>query len=139
MGALDALCIALGLLAAWALWSWRSPNLGLLVSVSYLDLWLPNRFITAGVALVVMWLLALSNLGMHDPGRLENSVRIAGAVTRSAAFVAVTILVENFLLGERVYPKGLVVPFVVFSWALILAARLLVFRLLLRFERPPRR
>ncbi len=134
---LDALCVAMGLLGAWAFWTWRSPNLGVLVQVSYGALWVPNRFITAGSVLVVAWIVALRNQGLHDPARQENSARIATAVTRSAAWIAVLIVVENFLLGERVYPKGLVVPFVALTWATLLAARLSVFRVLLRLERPP--
>ncbi len=134
---LDALCVALALLGAWAFWTWRSPNLGLLVQVAYSDLWLPNRFITAGGLLLIGWLVSLRQAGLHDPARLENSVAIAGGVTRSAVLVGLGILLENFLLGERVYPKGLVVPFICGSWLLLLAVRLLVFRLLLRLERPP--
>jgi exopolysaccharide biosynthesis polyprenyl glycosylphosphotransferase len=134
---LDALCVAVALLGAWAFWTWRSPNLGLLVHVSYAELWLPNRFITAGVVLLAAWLVSLRQTGLHDPARLENSVAIAGGVTRAAAVVGLGILFENFLLGERVYPKGLVVPFIVGSWALLVTVRLLVFRLLLRLERPP--
>ena len=137
LGLLDAACISLGLLAAWALWTWRSPNLGFLVQVTVLDLWGPNRFITAGFVVVAAWLAVLTQLGMHDPGRLENSARIAGAVTRSAVWVAAMILVENFLIGERVYPKGLVAPFIGITWGLLLGARLLVFRIVLRLERPP--
>lgn len=134
---LDALCVALALLLAWAFWTWRSPNLGLLVQIAYGDLWVPNRFITAGVVLLAGWLLALRQAGLHDPARLENSVAIAGGVTRAAVFVGLGILLENFVVGERVYPKGLVLPFVGLSWVILLGSRLAVFRLLLRLERPP--
>ncbi len=134
---LDALCVAVALFGAWAFWTWRSPNLGLLVYVPYSELWLPNRFITAGGLVVAAWLFSLRRAGLHDPARLENSVAIAGGVSRSAVLVGLGILLENFLLGERVYPKGLVVPFVGGSWALLLVVRLMVFRLLLRLERPP--
>ncbi|MSQ01239.1 MAG: sugar transferase [Myxococcales bacterium] len=133
----DALCVSLALFGAWAFWAWRAPNLGVLVQISYADLWLPNRFITAGMALLLVWLAALRNAGLHDPGRMENSAAIASAVTRSAGWVVAVVLAENFLLGERVYPKGLVVPFFALSWMTLLAARLLIFRLLLRLERPP--
>jgi len=134
---LDALCIVAGLLAAWAFWTWRSPNLGILVQVPFHALFWPNRFITSALVLIPSWLVMLRQFGLHDPGRLENSSRIATAVTRSAAWVAVMIVVENFVLGERVYPKSLVVPFVLAAWVILLATRLLVFRVLLRLERPP--
>ncbi len=137
LAVLDALCVAGGLLVAWAVWTWRSPNLGVLVQIVYGDLWGPNRFITAGVVLVVTWLLLHRSAGLHDPSRMPNSATIAGAVTRSAAQMRVVIVGENFLLGERVYPKGLVVPFLGATWGLLLVVRLAVFRWLLRLERPP--
>ncbi len=133
----DAFCVSAALYLAWAFWAWRAPNLGVLVQITYADLWLPNRFITAGVALVVVWLVALRNAGLHDPGRMENSAAIASAITRSAGWVVAVVLAENFLLGERVYPKALVVPFFALSWAALLAARLAIFRLILRLDRPP--
>ncbi len=133
----DALCVSLALYGAWAFWAWRAPNLGVLVQITYADLWLPNRFITAGLALVLVWLAALRNAGLHDPGRMENSVAIASAITRSAGWVVAVVLAENFLLSERVYPKALVVPFFAFSWVALLAARLTIFRLILRLDRPP--
>ena len=46
---LDALCVALGLFGAWMWWTWRAPNLGVLVQVSFLQLWTPNRFLTSGL------------------------------------------------------------------------------------------
>jgi exopolysaccharide biosynthesis polyprenyl glycosylphosphotransferase len=134
---LDAICVALALFAAWSFWTWRSPNLGLLMQVPYLALWFPNRFITSGLVLAAAWTVVMRQLGMQDPGRMENSSKIAGAVTRSAVWMSVLVVVENSLLGERIYPKSLVVPFLGSIWAVALAARLLVFRLLLRLERPP--
>lgn len=134
---LDALCIAAALFLAWTVWTWRSPNLGLLVQVPYFSLWFPNRFLTSGIVLVAAWIAVLNQFGLHDPGRLENSSSIAGRISRSTTWIAVLIVVENFILGERVYPKSLVLPFVVSAWALLLGARLAVFRVLLRLERPP--
>lgn len=137
LAVLDALCIAAGLFVAWTVWTWRSPNLGLLVQVPYASLWMPNRFLTSGIVLLPAWIAVFRQLGLHDPGRLENSSSIAGRISRSTAWIAVLIVVENFVLGERVYPKSLVIPFIGASWAFLMLARLAVFRVLLRLERPP--
>ncbi|MFZ5481827.1 MAG: sugar transferase [Myxococcota bacterium] len=134
---LDAVCVAAGLFVAWVFWLWLAPNLQRLVQPGFVELWGPNPWMPAGVVTLVAWLFALNQLGLHDPGRMENSVRITSAVTRSAVYVTVFIVVVNFLVAERVYPKGLVLPFVGATWALLCVARLSVFRVLLRLERPP--
>lgn len=134
---LDAVCIAAGLAIAWAWWLWSAPNLQTLVQIPYWGLWLPNDFMPAGIIMLGAWLISLRQLGMHDPGRLENSAKIATAVTRTTIFMAIFLVVENFLIGARLYPKGLVLPFLGAAGALVLVARLIVFRVLLRFERPP--
>jgi exopolysaccharide biosynthesis polyprenyl glycosylphosphotransferase len=137
LAVLDAACIAAGLAAAWAFWLWHAPNLQLAVQVPFRALWLPNVWLPSGAVVIVAWILALRQLGMHDPGRLNNSATIAGAVTRSTVFMGIFVVLENFLLGERLYPRGLVVPFLGASWLTLLAARLLTFRALLRLEQPP--
>ncbi len=134
---LDALCVAAGIATAWAFWSWLAPNLQHLIRVGLWDLWLPNPWMPAGAVYLAAWLVALRQLGLHDPGRMENSVRIVSATTRAAAYVAVFTLLVNAVLAERVYPKGLVVPLLGASWLYVSTARLLVFRLLLRLEVPP--
>ena len=134
---LDAACIAVGLWAAWAFWLWHAPNLQLAVQVPFRALWLPNVWLPSGAVVIVAWILALRQLGMHDPGRLNNSATIAGAVTRSTVFMGIFVVLTNFLLGERLYPRGLVVPFLGASWLTLLSARLLTFRALLRLEQPP--
>jgi exopolysaccharide biosynthesis polyprenyl glycosylphosphotransferase len=134
---LDAVCVALGIATAWAFWLWLAPNLQHLVQVGLWELWLPNPWMPAGLVYLVGWLLALRQLGLHDPGRMENSVRIVSATTRSAVYMAVFTLLVNAILAERVYPKGLVLPLLGVTWLYLSATRLLVFRLLLRLEAPP--
>ena len=137
LAALDAACATAALASAWLFWTWRSPNLQQLVQIPFKALLWANPFIPSGLVLIAAWLLALRQLGMHDPGRLENSARIASAVTRAAVYVAVFIVVENFVAGERLYARALVVAFIGSAWLYIGAARLLVFRVLLRLEAPP--
>lgn len=134
---LDALCVLAGIATAWVTWLWLAPNLQHLVQVGLWELFLPNPWMPAGAVYVIGWLLALRQLGMHDPGRMENSVRIVTSTTQGAIYMTVFTLVVNALLAERVYPKGLVVPLLGFSWAYLTLGRLLVFRLLLRLEAPP--
>ncbi len=134
---LDAACVMLGLMCSWAFWLWLAPNLQRLVQVQFWELLLPNPWMPAGAVLIVVWLVALRQLGLHDPGRMGSSVNIVSAISRSAVAMAVFTIFSNFLFAERVYPKGLVVPFILFSWAWLVAARLATFRLLLRLETPP--
>ena len=137
LGLLDALCVVAGIASAWAFWLWLAPNLQHLVQVGLWELFLPNPWMPAGAAYVFGWVLALRQLGMHDPGRMENSVRIVRSTTHGAVYMTVFTLVVNAVLAERVYPKGLVVPLLGLTWAYVTLARLLVFRLLLRLEAPP--
>lgn len=137
LAALDAVCVLLGLLCAWAFWLWLAPNLQRLLQVRLWELLLPNPWMPAGGVYLVVWLVALRQLGLHDPGRMGSSVNILSAVTRSALAVAVFTIFANFLFAERVYPKGLVVPFIAFSWAWLALARLATWRALLRLEKPP--
>lgn len=134
---LDACCVVLGLVCAWGFWLWLAPNLQRLVQVQLWELLLPNPWMPAGAVFIVVWVVGLRQLGLHDPGRMGSSVNIVSGVSRSAVAVAVFTIVANFLFAERVYPKGLVIPFIVFSWAWLCVARLGTFRLLLRLETPP--
>lgn len=137
LAALDAVCIAVGLAASWMFWLWLAPNLQRLVQVHYWELWLPNPWMPAGGVYLVAWLFALYRLGLHDPGRMENSARIVSSLSRSAATMGVFTVLVNFFLADRVYPKGLVVPFLLLTFALLSAYRILIFHALLRFETPP--
>lgn len=134
---LDAVTVFAGIATAWAFWLWLAPNLHRLVQPGLVELLLPNPWMPAGAAYLAGWLFALRQLGLHDPSRMENSVRIVRATTEALAYMVVFVLVVNALLAERVYPKGLVVPLLGASWVYVTAARLLVFRLLLRLEVPP--
>lgn len=134
---LDALCVAAGMATAWAFWLWLAPNLEHLVQVRFWELWYTNPWMPAGSVFLVAWLVGLRQLGLYEPGRMENSVRIVSAVTQTAVYMTVFVIVANFLLAERIYPKGLVLPLIVASWGYLVAARLLVFRLILRLEAPP--
>lgn len=134
---LDACCVVAGLACAWLTWLWLAPNLQHLVQVELWELMLPNPWMPAGAVCVAVWVFALRQLGLHDPSRMGSSVHIASSVTRSAVAMGVFAILANFLFAERVYPKGLVVPFVVYSWAILAVVRLLSFRLLLRLETPP--
>ncbi len=134
---LDTLCVLAGIVSAWAFWLWLAPNLQHLVGVRLWELFLPNPWMPAGAVYVVGWILALRQLGLHDPGRMENSVRIVTSTTQAAVYMTVFTLVVNALLAERVYPKGLVVPLLGLTWLYLTSVRLLVFRLLLRLEAPP--
>jgi exopolysaccharide biosynthesis polyprenyl glycosylphosphotransferase len=51
--------------------------------------------------------------------------------------MAVFIMVMNFLTADRVYPKSLIAGFLGSSWVLLSIARLGLFRILLRLEKPP--
>lgn len=133
----DAACVVLGLFCAWAFWLWYAPNLQDLVQIPFWSLWLPNDFMPAGLVMLAVWGVALNQLGMHDPGRMNNSATIARSVTRAAVFATIFLVVENFLVGDRLYPKGLVFPFLVGTGLIVLVVRLSLFRVLLRFEKPP--
>ncbi len=137
LGLVDVAAVLAGIATAWVFWLWLAPNLQHLVHVQLWELFLPNPWMPAGTVYVVGWLLALRQLGLHDPGRMENSVHIVTSTTRSAVFMTMFTLVVNAALAERVYPKGLVIPLLAFSWCYLTLARLLVFRLLLRLEAPP--
>lgn len=137
LAALDAASVFAGIVSAWLFWLWLAPNLQHLVQVQLWELFLLNPWMPAGAAYLAGWLIALQQLGLHDPGRMENSVRIVSSTTRSAVYLAMFTLVVNAVLTERVYPKGLVLPLIGFSWLYVTLARLLVFRLLLRLEAPP--
>mgnify|MGYP003334742593 CR=1 FL=1 len=134
---LDTLCVLGGIAAAWLVWTWLTPNLQHMVRVDLGQLMLPNPWMPAGIVFLAGWLIALRQLGLHDPGRMENSVRIVSSITRGLVYMTMFTLVVNTVLAERVYPKGLVVPLLGFSWTFLTTARLLVFRLLLRLEAPP--
>jgi exopolysaccharide biosynthesis polyprenyl glycosylphosphotransferase len=97
----------------------------------------PNPFIPPGAALFAAWILAMQQLGMYDPGKLENSVKIARSVTRAAATVLVLVIVANFVVAERVYSRALVLGFVGGAGWLMLVARLAAFRIVLALEEPP--
>lgn len=133
----DAISLTASLAVAWRFWLFLAPNLQRLVQPSFAELWIPNPWMPAGAALVVGWLFALRQTGLYDPGRMENSVRIASAVTRAAAVVVVASLAMNLLFADRVYARGLIMPFLVASWAFVCASRLALFRVLLRLEAPP--
>ncbi len=137
LAALDACCVVLGLVCAWGFWLWLAPNLQRLVQVQLWELLLPNPWMPAGAVFIIVWIVALRQLGLHDPSRMGSSVNIISGVSRSALAMVVFTIVSNFLFAERVYPKGLVVPFLGFAWAWLALARLATFRLLLRLETPP--
>ncbi len=137
LAVLDASCIVFGLFAAWLFWLWWAPMLQRMVQVPFWELMIPNPWMPAGVVYLAAWLVALRRLGLHDPGRMENSVRIVSSVSRSALLMGVFTVLINFIQGDRVYPKGLILPFLGFSWFFLTAARLATFRALLRLETPP--
>lgn len=134
---LDAGCILLGLIAGWRFWLWISPNLQRMVQVRFAELWFPNPWMPAAVVFLVAWIFTLNRVGLHDPGRMANSARIASGISKSVALMGVITVLINFFYADRVYAKGLVVPFLGFTWLFLLSSRLLVFQLLLKLEKPP--
>lgn len=134
---LDALCVLAGLCTAWAFWLWMSPNLQSMLQIGILDLLRPNPWMPAGGVCILVWVGAINRLGLHDPAGMENSVHIASSLWRSVLYVTVVILVVNFLVGVRVYPKSLITAFLLSSWAILTVSRLLIFRLLLYLPAPP--
>ena len=137
LAVLDAVCIAAGLFCAWVFWLWWAPMLQRMVQVPFLELMVPNPWMPAGIVYIAAWIVALRRLGLHDPGRMENSVRIVSSVSRSVLLMGVFTILINFIQGDRVYPKGLILPFLAFTWFWLVAARLGTFRALLRLETPP--
>ena len=137
LAVLDMACILAGLFCAWMFWLWWAPMLQRMVQVEFIELLVPNPWMPAGLVYLAAWVVALRRLGMHDPGRMENSVRIVSSVARSTLVMAVFTVLINFIQGDRVYPKGLIIPFLVFTWGWLTAARLATFRALLRLETPP--
>lgn len=133
----DGLCVSAGLAVAWLAWLWAAPNLQRLIQVPFHDLLIPNPWMPAGGVCIVAWIYALNRLGMHSPDKMENSVHIVSSVWRSVIYVAVFILVMNFLMADRVYPKSLVVAFLGASWSILTVVRLGIFRLLLLLPAPP--
>lgn len=134
---LDTVCVVAGLFSAWLFWLWWAPMLQRMVQVSFVELLVPNPWMPAGIVYVAAWVVALRRLGLHDPGRMENSVRIVSSVSRSMLLMGVFTILINFIQGDRVYPKGLILPFLGFTWLWLTTARLATFRALLRLETPP--
>lgn len=134
---LDVACIVGGIATAWQVWLWLAPNLQLLVQVHFGALWGRNPWMPSATVWLLAWIVAIRQLGLYEPGRMENSVRIVSELTRSTVYMAVFTIVTNFLVGERLYPKGLVLPALGSTWLYLCATRLLVFRLILRLEAPP--
>lgn len=137
LAALDCLCVLAGLIVAWQVWLWSAPNLQRLIQPGLTDLLLPNPWMPSGLVCLVAWVAALAQLGLLDPGRMENSVRIASSIWRSTLYMALFILVMNFIGTNRVYPRSLISTFLVATWAILTLSRLLIFRLLLRLPVPP--
>jgi exopolysaccharide biosynthesis polyprenyl glycosylphosphotransferase len=134
---LDAACAAAALLAAWGTWCARAPELQADVSVSLRGLWGLNPWMPPGVACALAWVAAMHREGLHDPARLEDSVRIARGTTRAALWVSAFVIGASFLIGARSEGRVLVGALLIEGWVLVLVARLLVFRLVLRLPRPP--
>lgn len=135
--ALDLGCLVGGLFLAWLYWTWRTPNLHLLMQVPFVAILGPNPFLPPGAALVATWIVAMERMGMYDQGKLENSVKIAQCVTRAAVTVLVVVMVANFVLADRVYSRALVLGFVGSTWWLMMFVRLGAFRVVLALEEPP--
>ncbi len=106
--ALDLLAVTIGLLGGYELWAWYKPHIELVVPVRWIDLWLPNPFMPAGIALTVCWLFVLRQVGLYDPDRMTSSPRIATGVSRASAVVLVVVMVLQFLLPDRTYSRSLV-------------------------------
>lgn len=133
----DSLCVLAGLAIAWQSWLYLAPNLQRLLQPQLWDLLIPNAWMPSGLVCIVAWVAALAQLGMWDPGRMENSVRIVSSIWRSTLYMALFILVLNFVNGSRVYPRSLITIFLGATWVLLNLSRLSIFRLLLRLPAPP--
>jgi exopolysaccharide biosynthesis polyprenyl glycosylphosphotransferase len=129
LAVLDAGCVSLALLRAGAHGSGGALNP-----------WVQGDggtpWLAAG-ACVLVWVGAMHREGLHDPARLEDSVRIARGTTRAAAVAAGFVLAAYFALGAGAAARGFVLALLLQGWAFVLLARLLAFRLVLRLPRPP--
>ena len=133
---LDSASIVAGLGLAWVIWLYRSPNLQRMLPVSFAELWLPNPWMPAGLVCLMAWLYAIYRVGLYDTGKMENSVVIVSALWKTTVFMAAFVMVINFFVAERVYPRSLVLSFVGASSVLLISARLAIFRLILRLATP---
>ena len=125
----DILAVAVGMLAAHALWVWYRPHLEMILHVSWWELWLPNPFMPSGVVLLVSWLLVLRQLGLYEPSRYASSAHIAGGVSRASAVLVLMVVVLQFLLPDRTYSRLLILAMCGFSSLFVGVSRLLLFQL----------
>ncbi|NOY25540.1 MAG: hypothetical protein GXP62_06670, partial [Oligoflexia bacterium] len=126
---LDLLAVSMGLWTGHELWTWYKPHLEMIFPVSWADLWLPNPFMPSGIALALVWLIVMRQVGLYDPDRMTSSVRIANGVTRAAAVVLVVVMVLQFLLPDRTYSRSLVLGTVACTAVLLGLLRLGFFQI----------
>ncbi|RME27451.1 MAG: sugar transferase [Deltaproteobacteria bacterium] len=127
--ALDLVAITLGLLLGHQVWAWYKPHIELVVPIRWWDLWLPNPFMPAGIAIAACWLLVLRQVGLYDPDRMTSSPRIVTGITRATAVVVVLVLVLQFLLPDRTYSRSLVLATTGITAVSMVVLRLAFFRI----------
>ena len=126
---LDVIAILLGLWTSHALWIWYRPHLEVVLEVTWLELLPSNPFMPPGLVLLVVWLLAMHEVGLYDPRRMTNSPRVAAGVSRAALLVPLVTLILQFLLPDRTYSRFLILAFCGFTGLFLLAFRLTFFQL----------
>jgi exopolysaccharide biosynthesis polyprenyl glycosylphosphotransferase len=133
---LDLMALCVGLALGHQAWAWYKPHLELIVPVSWAELWLPNPFMPSGIALALVWLLVMRQVGLYDPDRMTSSARIAGGVTRAGAVVLVVVMVLQFLLPDRTYSRSLVLANIGATAAMLGILRLGFFRINAHVPKP---
>lgn len=126
---LDLIALFLGLVFSHELWIWSKPHLELVLHFRWFDLLMPNPFMPSGLALAVVWLISMRQVGLFDPDRMTSSAQIANGITRAATVVIVVVLVMQFLLPDRTYSRTLILANISLTAALIGLLRLVFFRL----------
>ncbi len=127
--ALDLAAITVGLMFGHQVWAWYKPHIEMVVPVGWWDLWLPNPFMPAGIAVAVCWLLVLRQVGLYDPDRMTSSPRIVTGISRATAVVLVLVLVLQFLLPDRTYSRSLVLATMGITGLAMVVLRLSFFRI----------
>lgn len=126
---LDLVALLLGLILGHEIWIWNKPHLELVLHIRWFDLLLPNPFMPSGVALAVVWLISMRQVGLFDPDRMTSSAQVANGISRAATVVLVVVLVMQFLLPERTFSRTLVLANLGLTATLLGALRLTFFRL----------